>query len=69
MTIARPNLPTSIMNSDTAEREFKSLPFVVVSGALPADLLGHMFVVAPAGTSDHPFGSLLSLFTNGTQTL
>jgi hypothetical protein len=65
MTISRPNLPASIMNSDTAEREFDSLPLVVVSGALPADLLGHMFVVAPAGTSDHPFGSGTPLL-NGT---
>jgi carotenoid cleavage dioxygenase-like enzyme len=65
MTISKPNLPTSIMNSDTAEQEFDALPLIVVSGALPADLLGHMFVVAPSGTNDHPFGSGTPLL-NGT---
>ena len=54
------------MNSTTAEQEFDSLPLAVLSGGLPADLTGHMFVVAPAGTSDHPFGSGTPLL-NGTK--
>jgi Retinal pigment epithelial membrane protein len=65
MTTSFPNLPKSIMNSNTAEQDFDSLPLAVISGNLPTDLTGHMFVVAPAGTNDHPFGSGTPLL-NGT---
>ncbi len=43
-----PRFPRSVARTSRAEHD--ALPFAVVDGALPADLSGHLFVVAPAGT-------------------
>lgn len=43
-----PRVPRSAVR--TRRVEHTSLPFEVVEGALPSDLSGHLFLVAPAGT-------------------
>src|SRR5690606_11222552 len=45
-----PRVPRSIMRTSRAERTDVAL--TLLEGAIPADLAGHLFVVAPASTVD-----------------
>lgn len=44
----QPRVPRSLLNTERTEHD--DLALDVVEGALPSDLTGHLFVVAPAGT-------------------
>lgn len=45
-----PRVPRSLLHTERAEHD--GLPLDVIEGALPSDLGGHLFVVAPASTVD-----------------